>query len=66
MQQILKRSYYTKIAADLNLVVATMNVSLGLNASNEDLDLKVSSTWAFGTSSNAMGSDNYHDSFPCQ
>ena len=56
------KSNFSKIAADLKPGVAAMNVFLGLNASNEELGLKMNNTWAFVTNECAMGIDDYQDS----
>lgn len=58
-KQIADKSYFTKIASELKPGTACMNVFLGLNASNEELELKMQNTWAFGTNADAMGIDKY-------
>ena len=45
--EVAKRSYFTDICKQLKPGVAAMNVFLGFNASNEELNLKAHNIWAF-------------------
>ena len=47
--QVAESSYFSDICKQLKPAGAAMNVFLGLNASNEELNLKPHNIWAFTT-----------------
>merc|ERR1719384_3082613 len=52
-------SYYTKICRQLKPAAAAMNVFLGLNASNEELNLRPHNFWAFTTNDTGNSFESY-------
>jgi len=48
-QQVAEKSYFLDICKQLKPGVAAMNIFIGLNASNEELNLKAHNIWAFNT-----------------
>jgi len=60
-KEIREKSYYYDIANQLVPGVGTMNVFLGLNISNEDLDIRKQNVWAFTQPDTDQAALNYFD-----
>ena len=59
--EISQKSYYSDICRQLKPGIAAMNVFLGFNASNEELNLKARNIWAFPTNDSEKGFMEYLD-----
>jgi len=59
--EISQKSYYSDICRQLKPGIAAMNVFLGFNASNEELNLKAHNIWAFPTNDSEKGFMEYLD-----
>ena len=59
--EISQKSYFSDICRQLKPGIAAMNVFLGFNASNEELNLKAHNIWAFPTNDSEKGFMEYLD-----
>lgn len=57
--QVAQQSYYHKICKQLKPGVAAMNIFVGFNKSNEDLDLRAHNIWAFTANDAGTAFDKY-------
>ncbi len=59
--QVSELSYFSQVCADLRPACAAMNIFIGLDASNEALNLKAHNIWAFTTNDSGDTFDKYMD-----
>jgi all-trans-retinol 13,14-reductase len=60
-KEVSEKSYFTGICKQLKPGTAAMNVFLGFNASNEELNLKPHNIWAFTTNDSGTAFEDYLD-----
>ncbi len=58
-KEVAEKSYFNQICKDLKPGVAAMSVFVGMNASNEELNLKAENIWAFTTNDSGTAFDDY-------
>jgi len=58
-KELSSKSYFTEIARTLKPGIASMNVFLGLNISNEELEVRKQNVWAFTTADSDAAAVNY-------